>query len=415
MFLKPGGRHHPVGSFAGCVEGRGGGLGVPGDDGGSRQGYGVRLPLLPQLQRHHPGGGLLDPLASSRVRSRSRRRRAGGSSRLSTGISSRSAPASSAPDRGEVTAQRGAHAERVGDDQTLEPEVVAQEVVDLRRLARPASPAASARTSRWAIITAGAPASTAASNGPRSRPRSSRQRRRPGRQRLVAVGGHRRRAPGSAWSSTPCRRRRIPRRRPRPRVTPSAGRRDGDRDPIVGSAAPIVTSATGAKTHVKPRLAQLQRGGTGRLRPTLLARLALRRQPHRHLANGGNSVAMPRRCETTPPSSSSTPMTAGQSRPSAACARVTAAVVARTCPRLGHVGRGDAHAGEVVLADEIRGLLRGGAVVAADDDLTGQLRRLPAGGSRRCAAGSASTSPPSGTARAPAPPRPAPPPRPHSW
>ena len=63
MFLKPGGRHHPVGSFAGCVEGRGGGLGVPGDDGGSRQGYGVRLPLLPQLQRHHPGGSLLDPLA----------------------------------------------------------------------------------------------------------------------------------------------------------------------------------------------------------------------------------------------------------------------------------------------------------------------------------------------------------------
>ena len=52
---------------------------------------------------------------------------------VSTGISSRSAPASSAWSAERRPAARGAHAERVGDRHALEAEVVAQEVVDLGR------------------------------------------------------------------------------------------------------------------------------------------------------------------------------------------------------------------------------------------------------------------------------------------
>src|SRR5699024_10197576 len=108
----------------------------------------------------------------------------------------------------------------------------------------------------------------------------------------------------------------------------TSGSEEGERLPMVTSAEPTVTSATGANAHVNPR----ERSSSD----VVLAAARTARAPARPetssvspaVWNDGNSVATPSRWETTPPSWS-TPITAGKSRPLAATASETARVVAR--------------------------------------------------------------------------------------
>ena len=109
-----------------------------------------------------------------------------------------------------------------------------------------------------------------------------------------------------------------------------AGSEEGDRLPIVGSAAPMVTSATGAKTQVKPSCRSsraVDRAASVTTCSPVPGSAAIASPAS---AKAGKSVATPRRWATRPPSWS-TPTTAGKDRPSSATASLTAAVVASTC------------------------------------------------------------------------------------
>ncbi|GAA2013005.1 hypothetical protein GCM10009719_24430 [Nocardioides kribbensis] len=109
-----------------------------------------------------------------------------------------------------------------------------------------------------------------------------------------------------------------------------AGSVDGEREPMVGSPAPIVTSATGAKTQVKPRPRSSMASASAAARTTARPGFSPAATASPAAAKAGKSVATPERWETSPPSWS-TPTTGGKSRPSALTAASTAAVVARTC------------------------------------------------------------------------------------
>ena len=159
-------------------------------------------------------------------------------------------PGPESPDGREVLAERGPHPERVGDGDPLEAELVTQVVVDLRSLARRRP-----GLHRADVEVGHHDRRGARLDGRGERPQVAsaqlRQRRAEHRQPQVAVGGHaavarevlggrdqaallvalHRRADGAG------RERRV-----------AGGRAGAD----VGSALPIVTSATGAKTQVKP-------------------------------------------------------------------------------------------------------------------------------------------------------------------
>ena len=219
-------------------------------------------------------------------------------------------------------------------------------------------------------MTAGAPASTAASNGLRSRSAQLPQRRAQDGQRLVAVGGH----PAVAGEV-------LGRRHHAGVVVALDGGRDGARgerrvaggrpgpDRRVGSADRDV--GDGGEDPGEAEVAQLQRGGTGGLGHDLLTGLPLcdgRAGGRERGELGGDSPQVRDHATLLVDADDRRPVAAvGGVRPGHRGGRGADLGV------VGHVGRGDADAGEVVLPDHGGGDGRVGAGVPSDDHLPREL------------------------------------------
>ncbi len=116
----------------------------------------------------------------------------------------------------------------------------------------------------------------------------------------------------------------------------SSGSSEGEREPIVGSWGPIVTSASGANTQVNPRPRSCSPVADAASVTTAAAAASSPRAVPPAIAapadmKVGKSVATGLFSRATTPPSWSTVTTAGQVRPSSAAACCTAAAVAVTC------------------------------------------------------------------------------------
>ncbi len=222
-----------------------------------------------------------------------------------------------------------------------------------------------ARTSRCPTITAGSPASTAPRKGTRSDSSS------PARV-FVCTGSVRWLSAGTdPWpgkclitGSTPDD------EKPSAAATTCSdtarGRDDGEREPIVGSPGPDVTSASGAKSTVNPRPRSSAPLAAYALRVSAVSSAAPA------LMKVGNRVAAPRNRSTTPPSWS-TPRKSGHFRPAR---RLSAALTALDLRGRHDVGVERDHAPEVEVADHRHG--RGRPAPLGHDQLAGELGQAQA-------------------------------------
>ena len=156
---------------------------------------------------------------------------------------------------------------------------------------------------------------------------------------------------------------------------------DGERVPIVGSAAPMVTSATGAKTQVKPRprsSSPVVKAAT-RVTPASLLAVRLDREPGRlEVREVGGDVA-----EVGDVAALLVDADHRRERTSVLRGSLGDGGVHGEDLRLVEdVAGGDRDPGEVQVAHEGGRLLGVGAVVATDDDLPGQLLGGPVGHER---------------------------------
>ena len=223
-----------------------------------------------------------------------------------------------------------------------------------------------ARTSMWPTITAGRPARTADAKGTRSTASScSRVRVWTGRVRWLSCGTDP--WPGKCLSTGTTADRWIPSAAASTWALARRGSEPAERDPIVGSPGPEVTSASGAKTTSKPS----PRSSAALARWAAVVTCGSRAAPADMKV--GKRVASPLTRSTIPPSWS-TDRNSGHGRRTA---RVQRRVDRAHLPGRGHVVGERDHPAQVQAADHRhRG---GGAAPLRDDHLAGQVgQRHPA-------------------------------------